>query len=209
MTANEAPIGRQHRKRRTTRTTLAAAALELFEEKGFVATTIEDITERADVARRTFFRYFPTKEAVLFPDASEYEDRLLATLDALEPPFTMGRLLDAFADGATSIEDDVELQRRRAAVAVANHLDLFDTAMSSVVTIRDTIVRHLAERTGLPDTDRVLLFGVSLGLFAMAHAFVRWAAGETDGTLRDELDGTVELLRALVVDEVGLDGRPL
>lgn len=209
MTTDAAGGGRRERKRRDTRTALAASALELFEERGVAATTIEDITERADVARRTFFRYFPSKEAVLFPDPSEYEDRLLATLDALEPPFTMGRLLDAFADGAVGIEDDVALQRRRAAVVAANRLDLFDTAMANIAAARDTIVRHLAERTGLAETDRTLLLGVSLGLFAMAHAYGPWAGGESEGTLRGELDGTVELLRGLLTDETGLDGTPL
>ncbi|MFJ6567491.1 TetR family transcriptional regulator [Streptomyces sp. NPDC091292] len=50
------------------RDALVAAALELFVERGFEQTTIDDIVALAGVGRRSFFRYFPSKEAVVFPD---------------------------------------------------------------------------------------------------------------------------------------------
>src|SRR3954452_2134099 len=49
-----------------TRDAIVTAAFELFADKGYAATTIDEIADRADVAPRTFFRYFPAKEAVLF-----------------------------------------------------------------------------------------------------------------------------------------------
>jgi len=48
-----------------TRRALLTAALALFREKGYDATTVEEITGRADVAKGTFFNYFPSKEALL------------------------------------------------------------------------------------------------------------------------------------------------
>jgi len=65
-----------------TRAAIVAAALELFRERGFPATTVDDIAERADVAPRTFFRYFPTKESVLFADAVAQRERTMARLAA-------------------------------------------------------------------------------------------------------------------------------
>jgi AcrR family transcriptional regulator len=50
------------------RDALIAAAFELFLERGFEQTTIEDIVQLAGVGRRSFFRYFPSKEDVVFPD---------------------------------------------------------------------------------------------------------------------------------------------
>ena len=62
--------GRRERKRAETRERIFRAALALFVERGFAATTVEDITEAADVGKGTFFNYFPSKEHVLaaFPE---------------------------------------------------------------------------------------------------------------------------------------------
>src|SRR6201987_5328433 len=56
---------RRERRRLETRDRLYRAALELFGDRGFLETTVEDITEAADVGKGTFFNYFPTKEHVL------------------------------------------------------------------------------------------------------------------------------------------------
>jgi AcrR family transcriptional regulator len=57
-------LGRRERKRSETRERLFRCAMKLFAERGFFATTVEDITEAADVGKGTFFNYFPSKEGV-------------------------------------------------------------------------------------------------------------------------------------------------
>jgi AcrR family transcriptional regulator len=63
--------GLRQRKKDSSRRAIEDAAWELFAEKGYEETSINDIAERADVAPRTFFRYFPTKEAVMYPQFEE------------------------------------------------------------------------------------------------------------------------------------------
>ncbi|MGW0762618.1 TetR family transcriptional regulator [Streptomyces sp. NPDC002814] len=60
------------------RDALVAAAFQLFLERGYEQTTVDDIVALAGVGRRSFFRYFPSKEDVVFPD----HERCLADMTA-------------------------------------------------------------------------------------------------------------------------------
>ena len=61
----ELEVSRRERKKEATRRRIFKVAVKLFRDRGFEATTIDEITEKADVAKGTFFNYFPRKEAVL------------------------------------------------------------------------------------------------------------------------------------------------
>jgi AcrR family transcriptional regulator len=58
--------GLRERKKRRTREQIIESAFALFRERGFQGTTIADIAEAAEISPRTFFAYFPSKEAVVF-----------------------------------------------------------------------------------------------------------------------------------------------
>ncbi len=62
---SDRPTGRRERHRAETRERIVRHALHLFSERGVSATTIEDITEAADIGKGTFFNYFPSKEHIL------------------------------------------------------------------------------------------------------------------------------------------------
>jgi AcrR family transcriptional regulator len=72
----EPAVGRRERKKEETKRRIYVAALELFHEKGFERTTVDEITERADVAKGTFFNYFPHKESVLSYLSEEWLKRV-------------------------------------------------------------------------------------------------------------------------------------
>jgi AcrR family transcriptional regulator len=68
--------GLRERKKLATRLAIRDAAMRLFAEHGFVATTIDQIAEAANVSRATVFTYFPTKEEIVFGDGAVAIDEL-------------------------------------------------------------------------------------------------------------------------------------
>ena len=75
------PSNRRERRRVETRERIYRAALRIFAQRGYLETTVEDITDAADVGKGTFFNYFPTKEHVL---ATYGEQRVAAIEHALK-----------------------------------------------------------------------------------------------------------------------------
>lgn len=80
---NRAPSLRDRYREQTT-SQIVDAAFDLIETKGYSARTIEQIAVRAGISRRTFFRYFPTKEDVVFGDQGTTVARLRAGLASIE-----------------------------------------------------------------------------------------------------------------------------
>jgi AcrR family transcriptional regulator len=79
----------QQRKQQLVRAELSRVAWDLFAAKGYEATTVEAIARAARVSRRTFFRYYASKEDVLIETSDQLAERLLAALAARprsEPP---------------------------------------------------------------------------------------------------------------------------
>src|SRR5215469_2269913 len=111
----------RERKKLRTRRALADAALRLFTEKGFDATTLEDLTEEAEVSRSTFFRFFPAKEAAGIEAEAELWTAYLAALAGrdLSGP-VLSELHQTLAAAATGLDpgwDDRFVATRRVIAA--------------------------------------------------------------------------------------------
>ena len=106
-------LTRRERKKEETRRRIFETAIALFRDKGFEQTTVDEITEKADVGRGTFFNYFPRKESVL---AYLSEERVaLAEENAavlLEDRASANdKLLDIYSFAASAYLKDRELSR--------------------------------------------------------------------------------------------------
>jgi AcrR family transcriptional regulator len=99
-----------------TREQIIESAMRLFAERGYHATTIADIAEAAEVAPRTFFSYFPSKEAVVFHEAERDLDGLASTLSDRLPGESafdaLRRWIDTIFDERLAEEDEALLRKR-------------------------------------------------------------------------------------------------
>ncbi|MBW1811374.1 MAG: TetR family transcriptional regulator [Deltaproteobacteria bacterium] len=133
----------RERKKEKTRDTLIEVANRLFLERGFEDTTVDDIVAVADISQRTFFRYFPTKEAVVF---SKHPGRvvrfrlLLARHKSAETPIKV--VIEALIDFAGEYEKNKDQLLREWRIVVASptlivrdvELDLeFEQAIAEVL----------------------------------------------------------------------------
>lgn len=78
-----APVSLRERKKMQTRTDIFDAAITLFRAQGYEETTVEQIVAAANYSKATFFRYFASKEDVLFGDADQRLEDLRSTLATL------------------------------------------------------------------------------------------------------------------------------
>ncbi|MBE1537667.1 TetR family transcriptional regulator [Actinomadura algeriensis] len=86
--------GLRERTRRAVRAELAELALGLFVERGYEETKVEDVAAAAGLSKRSFFRYFPSKEDVVFGDVEDLADEVAEAVRARpadEPPWTVLR----------------------------------------------------------------------------------------------------------------------
>ena len=108
--------GLRERKKQRTREAIVDAALRLFDERGFEHTTIADIAHEADIAPRTFFGYFPSKEDVVFHDFEDLAAGLERRLRDRESGETAADALRAWLTtmlAETDRSDERERRRHR------------------------------------------------------------------------------------------------
>lgn len=171
----------RERNRTRTRRDLENAALELFEKQGYDATGVDEIAELAGVSRATFFRYYPSKEEVLFTNESDAVAEMVAhiaaredsrqNLVALAPPVTeFGRgLLD---------DDSSEGQRLTRLVMTTRELEA--RSMRMRLRWERGIARQLARERGegSPTASDILL--ANLAVACLAAALWEWQASPED-----------------------------
>ncbi|MFE6888398.1 TetR/AcrR family transcriptional regulator [Streptomyces sp. NPDC057694] len=155
---------------------LVVAAVDLFTEQGYDATTVAQISERAGVTKSTFFRYFPDKRDLLVA-GQETLSRLLVEGIA-EAPDGAGPL-EAVAAGLERASGAMGPQNRelapRVKAAVAASTELQERDALKIVSIAAAMIAALEER-GVPGD--VAAVAGELGVLAFKRGFAQWSEGE-------------------------------
>ena len=160
---------------------LMQAAFTLFDRQGFERTTVEQIATLAGVGRTTFFRLFPSKEAVLFPD----HEQLLGAVDArLSSASSMSATI-ALAEGASIVLDhylhEGEIARKR--YALTRSVPALRAAETRSLRSYQHLFRAHVRRWGYDDLTSDL---VGAGVVAAHnHVLRRWLLERTDSPHAD------------------------
>ncbi|MCM3886037.1 TetR/AcrR family transcriptional regulator [Frankia sp. R82] len=189
--------GLRERKKRRTRQAIIEVAHELFTEKGFEATTVEEIAAGADVSVRTLFRYFTSKEAIALAPLEEMGDLTVAALRRRpvdEPPLLALRNAALSAWGLMSPDGASLRQYADHLLPVGGASPLAGAVLHRLIAVGDRLAAELAvsEPAGdvasavqapvalpLPELDARLT--VSVFLAAVQVAIRSWcAANSTD-----------------------------
>lgn len=156
--------GLRERKRLRTRAAIQRHAIRLFRAQGYPATTISQIAAAADVSESTLFRYFSTKEALVFED--DFDEPMIAAIRNQPAELNAIKALrGAFREvlGGLTVEQRAEIQvRAELALSVP---ELRAAVAGRMIDQLDETSRVLAARSGRPPEDlRVrALAGAALG----------------------------------------------
>ena len=171
-------------------------ALAQFASRGFANVTVTQLAAEAGVTERTFFRHFPSKEAVLFQD---YDTHLEWLAKALAQRPTSESLFDAVLASVESFPHDLEVVRQAAiarstlisAERIATHLRVVQSSFAQVLT--DFIRTRYAN---VADLDLVAeVAGATLAAVLVA-AVQRWGYDGCTGDLGEIVSASVDLVRS-------------
>ena len=176
---------------------LAEAAHELFHERGYDRTTVQEIAARAGLTERTFFRYFADKREVLFSGGVTLQrvivEAIAAAPAAVAPLEAVVRALEA---GAAVIPAERERARARQDL-IAAHAELHERELIKLTSIGAAIAAALRAR-GVGEPAASLTAEAGMAIFKVG--FERWVRGSGPRGLAGHVRGALEGLKAVVAD---------
>jgi AcrR family transcriptional regulator len=183
-------------RRRSTREALRRAALASFARKGFANVTVTELAREAGVTERTFFRHFPSKEAVLFQD---FETQVEWLSEALAQRPASEALIEAVLASIASFPDDLEVVRQAASARaelitadrIAGHLRVVQSSFADVIT--DFIKGRYSDT---PDIDLVAEVAGATIAAALVVAVEHWGRNGCTGDLGEITAAALNLVRS-------------
>jgi AcrR family transcriptional regulator len=175
---------------------LEKAAMELFQERGYERTTVEEIAARAGLTERTFFRYFADKREVLFSGSKELEKGIVDGIEgAPREASPLEAVVAAFEAAGAELQDrrDIRFVRARYAL-VTNHADVQERELMKLASLPLAVTKALHAR-GVHDPAASLAAEVGVAVFKIG--FERWVNERTPRDLAAHIRAAADALKAV------------
>jgi AcrR family transcriptional regulator len=173
---------------------LMSAAIELFDEQGYEATTVAEIAERAGLTKRTFFRYFADKREVLFSGSQELQRLWLEGLAAAPAQASPLVVVTAGLDPVAEMFTERHLFARIRAQIIDANPELQERELIKLHSLAAAITGALVER-GVSENAAILAAQAGVTVFHVA--FARWVAQNDPTAFRRLMDESLEELRSV------------
>ncbi len=197
-------MGRMARWKPNARGRLEQAALELFRERGYARTTVEEIAARAGLTERTFFRYFPDKREVLFWGSGALQKTIVdAIAGAPEPAAPLDAVAAGLEATASVLQRGREYARTRQAL-IADNAELRERELIKLRSLATAIADALRRR-GIPEPAASL--AAEAGIAILKVAYERWIGDNKPRSLSHHLRESLDELKALTASTSTAIGR--
>ncbi len=185
--------GMRARAREAVTCALADLALDMFDERGYDAVTVADIALAADISSRSFFRYFPNKDDVVFgsrmPTAQAVVDAYL-THDG--PPWNALRL--TFRGAGVEMESDADSWKQIMRI-ISSSSELRAKNLERHIKWAVALIPHVEESVDADPARRIADITVNTALTCFDVALRTWSQGSGPEPLADLIDDAFEQVR--------------
>ena len=189
------PQSRVGRRRSTTPEHITDVALELFTARGFAEVSVDDVAQAAGIARRTLFRYYASKNAILWGDFAAHLAHLQELLDNVDPQVATGEALRAALLEFNTFDECETVRHRQRMRVILETAELQAYSMTMYAGWRDVMAGFIAVRLGVKTTDPLpqtvawTMLGVALS------AYEQWLSDESV-TLPEALGNAFDVVGA-------------
>ncbi len=172
------PQSRVGRRRSTTPEHITDVAIELFTARGFADVSVDDVAHAAGIARRTLFRYYASKNAILWGDFDIHLAHLQELLDNVGPQVRLGEALRAALLAFNTFDECETARHRKRMRVILQSAELQDYSMTMYAGWREVMAGFVARRLGVKTTDLLpqtvgwTMLGVALS------AYEHWLSDE-------------------------------
>jgi mycofactocin system transcriptional regulator len=181
---------------RTSHDQLSSIALTLFVRDGFDETTLDDIATAVGVGRRTLFRYFSSKNDLVWGNFDGVLERLRVELAAADPGEPMMETLGRAVVVSNTYEGEALEELRLRMTLITSVPTLQAHSMVRYADWRHVVAEFVAERLGQSPDDLIPLTVGHMALGASMSAFVRWVSHPDEDLLAHLRTGYRHLARA-------------